>query len=200
MSKLAVVCAALLIAAPAVGRAADKKMDPQAMQEMMMKAASPGPQHQILKKLEGEWDVTVTSQMDPTKPADTNKSTSSIKILMDGRYCQEQSTGEMMGMPFTGMGITGYDNTLKKYESIWIDNMGTGIMKSEGVMDKTGTSINWTAEMIDPATGKLAKFRMVTTIPDENHHTFAMYGKGPDGKELKMLNLDYARKAMGAAN
>jgi len=37
-----------------------------------------------------------------------------------------------MGMPFEGMGLDGYDNASKEYISIWIDNMGTGIMYMKG--------------------------------------------------------------------
>ena len=32
----------------------------------------------------------------------------------------------MMGMPFEGIGRTGYDNVTGKYWSTWIDNMSTG--------------------------------------------------------------------------
>jgi len=49
--------------------------------------------------------------------------------------------------------------------------------------------------MNDPVTGKPAKERMVTTVIDDNHHTFEMYGTPPGGKkEMKMMSIDYMRK------
>ncbi|TMQ62206.1 MAG: DUF1579 domain-containing protein [Candidatus Eisenbacteria bacterium] len=177
------------------GKDKNAAMDPAAMQEMMKKAAAPGPQHEWLRKMEGNWDLTVKYSMDPSQPAQETKSTSVITSIMDGRYIQEQSTGEMMGSPFNGMGITGYDNVMKKFVSVWIDNMGTGIMRSEGTADASGNVVTYTGTMVDPATGKSQKYRMVSTMVDDNHHTFEMFGASPKGKgELKMMQIDYARK------
>jgi Protein of unknown function (DUF1579) len=169
--------------------------DQQAMMEKMAKAASPGPQHQMLQKMSGEWSATVKSQMDPSQPMQEEHSTSTVTILMDGRYCQEVASGQMMGQPFSGMGVTGYDNAIGKYVSTWIDNMGTGIMTSQGTADASGKVITWVGTMSDPMTGKVSKSRMVTTIADDNHHTFEMYGVPPGGKkEMKMMTIEYTRK------
>ena len=108
---------------PAKGQA---PMDPKAMQEMMAKVAAPGPFHARLKEMAGSWNLTVTSTMNPSAPPQVSKGTSVVKTLMGGRYSQEISTGTMMGMPFQGLGITGYDNTLKKYVSVWADNLAPG--------------------------------------------------------------------------
>jgi hypothetical protein len=174
--------------------AAPQKMDPQAMAEMMAKMAAPGPNHERLKKLEGEWNLTVQWTWDPSQTMQESKGTSSITTLMDGRYSQELSSGEMMGKPFQGMGLTGYDNVLKKYVSVWIDNSGTGIMSSQGTPDATGNVVNWTGESSDPATGKMSRIRMVTRFVDDNHHVYEMYMKGPDGKEFKSMAIAYERK------
>ena len=132
--------------------------------------------------------------MDPSQPMAEAKSTSVITSLMDGRYIQEESTGEMMGMPFHGLGVTGYDNVTKKFVSTWMDNMGTGIMMSEGTADAAGKVITFTGSMADPMTGKLKKYRMVTTVADDDHHVFEMYIKDPAGKEYKSMEITYERK------
>ena len=192
---------ALALFVPLAASAADAPkakggaMDQQAMMEKMMKAASPGPQHEMFKKMAGDWNCTVKYQMDPSQPMQEAQSTATITTLMDGRYCQEMSTGQMMGMPFNGMGITGFDNVTGKFVSIWIDNMGTGIMTSEGKADASGKVITWTGTMSDPITGKPSKERMVTTYTDDDHHTMEMYGTPPGGKkEMKMMTIEYARK------
>jgi len=181
-------------AKPAGKGKAAPAMDAKAMEEMMMKAAMPGPFHERLKKLEGDWNLTVKTSMDPSQPMEETKSTSVVRSLMDGRYCQEEVSGEMMGKPFTGLSLTGYDNILKKYVSTWCDNMGTGIMTSEGTPDASGNVINWTGQSSDPMTGKMTKFRMVSRFVDDNKHTFEMFSKGPDGKEMKMMEITYERK------
>ena len=189
--------AALIVSTAAIAADAPPKMtaEQQALMEKMTKAAMPGPQHEMLKKMAGEWNAKVTMQMDPSQPPEVNQSTSTLTMLMDGRYCQEVTSGNMMGQPFSGMGLTGYDNVLGKYISTWVDNMGTGIMTSVGTADASGKVITWIGTMSDPVTGKQTKERMVTTITDDDHHTFEMYGTPPGGKkEMKMLTIEYSRK------
>jgi hypothetical protein len=168
----------------------------KAMMAKMAKAGTPGPQHAMLAKMAGEWACTVKFQMDPSQPSQESQSSASITALMDGRYIQELDSGQMMGSPFNGMGITGFDNVTGKYVSTWIDNMGTGIMTSVGTADASGKVISWNATENDPTTGKAKKVRMVTTFTDDDHHTFDMFGVPPGGKkEMKMMTITYARQS-----
>ena len=49
--------------------------------------------------------------------------------------------------------------------------------------------------MSDAMTGKASKARMVTTIVDDNHHTFEMYSVPPGAKkEMKTMTIEYSRK------
>jgi hypothetical protein len=192
------VLAAVALSVTTAAFAADAPKTPsaeqQAMMEKMTKAAMPGPQHEMLKKLAGDWNATVTLQMDPAQPPTVEQSTSTVTVVMD-RYCQEVVSGQMMGQPFSGMGLTGYDNVIGKYVSTWVDNMGTGIMTSTGTADASGKVITWTSTMSDPITGKPTKERMVTTIKDDDHHTLEMYGTPPgQKKEMKTMTIEYTRK------
>ena len=172
----------------------------KAMMDKMAKAATPGPQHAMFAKMAGEWSCTVKFQMDPSQPWQESQSTATITTLMDGRYIQEVDSGQMMGAPFSGMGLYGFDNVSGKYVSTWIDNMGTGIMTSVGTADASGKVINWNATMNDPVTGKASKSRMITTIVDNDHHTFEMFGVPHGGKkETKMMTIDYVRKSDSAS-
>ena len=193
MKKLFVFALGMLVTAPAF--AADPPPEQQAMMEKMTKAATPGAQHAMLAKMAGEWTATVKYQMDPSQPWQEATGTSVVTAIMEGRYIQEANTSVMMGMPFSGMGITGYDNVIGKYVSTWIDNMGTGIMTSTGTADATGKTISWNGVMSDPMTGKPSKARMVTTVMDDNHHTFEMFTVPPGAKkEMKTMTIDYVRK------
>jgi len=187
--------AALGLLATASAFAADPTPEQQAMMEKMNKAATPGPQHAILAKMAGEWTATVKFLMDPSQPWQETVGTSVVTTLMDGRYIQESNTATMMGMPFSGMGVTGYDNVIGKYVSTWIDNMGTGIMTSTGTADASGKVISWNGVMSDPMTGKPSKARMVTTVVDDSRHTFEMYSTPPGAKkEMKTMTIEYVRK------
>lgn len=188
-----------LLGAATAAVAADAPPAPTAQQKEMMdkmvKAATPGPQHQMLAKMAGEWNATVKYQMDPSQPWQEEHSTSTVTSLMDGRYSQEVTSGSMMGQPFSGMGITGYDNVTGKFISTWIDNMGTGMLTSTGTADASGKVIQWVGSMSDPLTGKPTRERMVTTFVDDDHHTFEMYSVPPGAKkEMKTMVIEYSRK------
>jgi len=163
-------------------------------------ASTPGEMHTLMAGRVGEWEMSVESMnpMDPSKPEKSGGTTVS-KSIMGGRFVVSEVKGTMMGMPFEGMEICGYNNTTKKFESSWIDSMGTGIYSSTGTYDDKTKQINYTGEMDDPAMGKRVKMRSVVTIKDHDHHTFEMFGPGPDGKEAKMISISYTRKAAAGA-
>jgi len=195
MRKLFALAALGMLVAISAFAADAPSADQQAMMEKMTKAATPGAPHAMLAKMAGEWTATVKFQMDPSQPWQTSTGTSVVTVLMDGRYIQESNTSVMMGQPFSGQGLTGYDNVIGKYVSTWIDNMGTGIMTSIGTADASGKVINWSGTMSDPITGKPTKERMVTTFTDDNHHTFDMYTTPPGAKkEMKTMTIEYVRK------
>jgi len=187
---------ALFITTAAMADDAPKmSADQQAMMERAAKAAKLGPQHEALKKWAGDWGCTVKFLVDPAQPWQEATTTANTASLLDGRYVQETSTGEMMGQPFTGIAVYGYDNVIGKYVSTWIDNFGTGIMKSEGTADASGNVITWVGTMSDPMTGKPAKERMVSTMIDDDHRTLEMFGVPPGAKkEMKMMRIEYSRK------
>lgn len=182
-------------AAPAAGKPADKPGDKAAPAGMPpMEMIMPGEFHAKLKPLEGNWDAAIKSFMDPSGSPTESKGTTTSKFIMDGRYLVEDHTGDFAGMPFKGMGISGYDNFTKKYFNAWLDNMGTGIMNSTGSVDATGKIFTFEGESFDPMQGKMVKMKMITKIIDDKKHTFEMSGPGPDGKEAKMLEITYTKK------
>ena len=189
----AVIAALLLICA--VGAQAQEKKSPMddAAMKAMMAYATPGAAQQAMQGRVGTWDAVVKSYMDPNNPTET-KGTSTYTSLMDGRYLQETVEGDFQGMPFHGMGIYGYDNVMKRYVNTWIDNMGTGIMMSCGTSTDGGNTINYSGKATDPITGKEQMYRSVmhNMTPDQSH--FEMYGPGPDGKEMKLMEITYTRR------
>lgn len=196
-AKITLAVAALFVSTAALAADAPPQMsaEQKAMMDKMTKAATPGSQHAMLSKMAGEWTCSVKLQMDPSQPPQASQSTATITGLMDGRYIQEVDSGMMNGMPFTGMGLYGFDNVSGKYVSSWIDNMGTGIMTSVGAADASGKVITWMGTMNDAVTGKPATARMVTTIADDDHHTFEMFSTPPGAKkEMKVMTIEYARK------
>ncbi len=170
------------------------QMDMQAMTEVYTKLATPGPHHKQLASKVGTWTTKTKSWMDPTQPPMESIGSCRNTMLLDGRFLHEECTGSMMGQPFTGIGLNGYDNHTHKYVSTWMDSMGTGIYLFEGTASADGKTITQLSSYDDPMEGHM-KLRAVTTIVDENSHIFEMFSTGKSGKEAKMMEIMYARKS-----
>lgn len=186
-----------LIVSTSLGEAKEqghgKGMDLQAMMEAYQKAAIPGAPHQQLAKLAGSWSTQTKEWMEPNKPPRESKGTCEMKVLLGGRFLQQECQGNMMGHPYNGIGTTGYDNIGKKYVSTWIDSMATGIFKMEGIASANGKTITLLGAHEAPGGGEM-QHRAVWTILDNNNQAFVMYGTHQGGAEMKMMEITYTRK------
>jgi hypothetical protein len=139
----------------------------------------------------GDWDAAVTVfAPDGTKMESKGKEKSSV--VLGGRFLESTFEGNIMGMPFTGRGLTAYDNTKKKWVMTWADSMSTGVMMLEGTADAAMKVITVHAEQKGPD-GKPEKTRAVTTIVDDKTHTYDMYATAGEGKERQVLSIKYTR-------
>ena len=124
MMIVPLTCLALLVlASPVMAKEKKlaKQMDPQAMMELWQKLAQPGEPHKLFATLAGSWTTTTKEWMEPGKPPTESTGTADMKMLLDGRFLYQEFTGQMMGQPFSGVGIDAYDNMSKKYMTAWMD-------------------------------------------------------------------------------
>jgi hypothetical protein len=164
------------------------------MMAVYMKYATPGQNHKLLEPLIGSWNVSTKFQMGPDAPMDTSSGTSECKWILGGRFVSEEVTGNMGGMPFHGLGLTGYDNYKQKFFNIWMDEMSTTYMISAGAVDSSGKIFTLTGTYEDYLTGgKVKLFKMVTRIISADKHVNEMYDTVPDGKEYKTFEATYTR-------
>lgn len=172
----------------------EKPMDQQAMMEVWKKLAQPGEPHKLFASLAGSWTTQTKEWMEPGKPPMDSAGTAETKMLLDGRFLYQEYHAQMMGQPFSGIGIDGYDNVTKKYVTAWIDTMGTGIFFMEGTASADGKTITLKGSHPEPGGGKMSH-RAVWKIQDSNNQTFEMYGThGHGGKEMKFLEIVYTKK------
>lgn len=169
--------------------------DPDAaMMEAWQKSMTPGAGHRRLEPLVGTFETTSKIWMQPGAPPSEGSGVSKHKWVLGGRYIEQSYRGKTMGMPFQGVGYTGYDNVQKKYVGSWMDSMGTGIMTSVGTGKPSAKKMEFESTVADPVTGKNTKFRTIVRVKDNDRHSFEMWGKGPGGKEFRTMLIDYKRK------
>ena len=188
----------LVLLSPLAAVAQEGEFDAAAMQEAWEKAMSPGEPHQWLTKMVGEWTYETSMWMNPEAPPEKVQGESTKTMVMDGRYLQEEMRGEMMGQPFHGRGLTGYDNVRQEMVGTWIDNMNTGIAVVQGELDVKKKTIVMRGQMADPGSGQELDLELVTRAEDDDHHTFEYYVILPDGNKMKQMEIRYVRKSAGS--
>jgi len=179
----------------------EKKSNESEMMAAMMEMAKPGENHKQMQEMVGTWSYVIKWWMNPEAPPSEFTGTAVTRSVMDGRYfiSEHQSKmqipgpeGKMTDMEFKGMAIEGYDNAKKKFVSSWIDNMGTGIMNSEGTYDPATKTLTYFAEY-EPMPGMKTKMREVIKKTDKDHHSMEFFEQRGD-KEVKTMEIDYTRK------
>ncbi len=178
----------------------DKMMDKGSMPGMdeatmakMKEFSTPGEGHRVLDPLVGQWQYAMKWWMTADATPQESTGSSQAKWILDGHFLQEDVTGMSMGQPFTGMGVTGYDNLKKKYDSIWLDNMGTGMMISDGSYDAANKTLTFKGTFSCPIENGPRTSRGVLKITGDDSHTYEMYMTDKDGKEFKAMEITYTR-------
>jgi Protein of unknown function (DUF1579) len=144
----------------------------------------PGPEHALLKKLEGTWDCTMKfGGMD-------SKGVSVYKMELGGLWLSSTFEGDFGGMKFSGRGYDSYDPAKKKYVGVWMDSMSTAPMLMEGTHDKEKKTTTMSGE--GPGMdGKPTKYKSVSEMKDDDTMIMSMYMG--DGKEPAFV-ITYKRR------
>src|SRR5205085_1287672 len=144
----------------------------------MMELSKLNQNHKLLAGLDGTWTYTVKMWMnpDPSAKPQESKGVAVRKAFMDGRFVQMDVTGSMKmpgpdGKPhetvFKGRSMEGYDNVKKKFIGTWMDNMGTGMMFTEGDYDEASKTFTYTGEF-EMMPGMKQKIREVLKLTDKD--------------------------------
>lgn len=158
------------------------------------KYSTPGEQHKILKELSGNWKHTLKWWMKPGTNPEMHTGTNTNKMILGGRFLQQDAKGKAMGQPFQGVGLTGFDLLREEFQSVWLDNMSTSMMSSTGTYDAATKTIKETGTFSDAMTGEKNRwYRAEWKILDKNNYTYEMYVKGTDGAEFKSMEITYKR-------
>ena len=193
---IGVVCA--LLAVVVVGRVysqdSNPEMDQEKMMELWAKANAPGEFHAHLGAMIGHWNFKSKFRPAAEAPWSESAGTSEIRWAMGKRFLIESVKGNMNHVPWEGMGITGYDNTKKKYTSMWIDSMSTGIMASFGTIDDSHKVITFMGTYDDAITGQKDKpSKTILRLINANKHVTEMYDRDEKGEWYMNLEVAYTR-------
>src|ERR1051325_11063737 len=154
-------------------------------------SAQTGPMHEWMSKCAGTYQGKVKIWMSPEAPAAESTCTTTITPIMGGRFLKVESKGDFMGMPFEGNGFYGYDNVSKKFQSVWFDNCGTGMITGTGSLSSDGHVLTLNQKFNCPIHKKEVAMREVQTYNADGSMTLEMFGPDKTGNEFRTMQISY---------
>ncbi len=179
MKNLKLLCSIILLAL-----FIDAALFAQSEEEMAM--MGPGPEHELLKKFEGKWDVkfklNFANTIDGTATAD-------IKSILGGRFLQWEQQSDATGFKFAAMNILGFDRRINKYTIYGIDELGTYAVTGEGDYDAAKKVLTLGGITLDPSgkSGKQQEYKFVYDLSFDNTIGMQVIFKMDDGKEKAIV-------------
>lgn len=162
-----------------------------AAMDAAMKAAMPGPQHEVLKVFEGKWIQKIVTRLDPTAAPASVDGISEGRMILGGRFIQIENTGEMAGLNVSSLQIIGYDNRRQRYFTFGLDELGTYAVMAEGDYNPTTKILTMFGETEEG--GVRVKFRFEFKVVDNDHYTYVVVFTLPNGTEVRPVEIDHRR-------
>lgn len=170
-------------------------MDANAQASMMAemeKMGKPGPEHKMLEAQAGKWTTVTKSWMGGPEPAVSNGK-AEYELILGGRFLMARFHDTMMGQPFEGFSITGYDRMAKSYNGYWIDTMSTGVYPMNGgTWDEATKSMTFNVEWPNPMGSGTMPYKMVTKFNGPDSMVFLMT-MAHEGKDMPLTEVTYTR-------
>jgi len=159
-----------------------------------VKYMTPGPEHERMAGMAGEWNAAVKMWMMPGAPVLESTGSAKFRMVCGGRYLVQEFSGTIGGNPFEGMSVVGFDNAKKEHFSTWIDSSGTGIILAKGKADDKGV-VTRAGKMTNPMMTADYGTREVIAQRDKDTMVFEWFMSGGNYKEeFRMLEITYTRK------
>lgn len=164
--------------------------DKAEMMKKMEAAGTPGPAHKALGAFVGDWKAEVQCWCEPDGPPNVSQGTSKASWILNGHFLQTEFHGEMMGKPFIGQTLMGYDNIKQTFNTVWVSDMQTSILTSEGKGENGKKVITLEGTSNCPATGrKDIPIKTIYRVLTPDSYLFEMFND-----ETKTMEITYTRK------
>lgn len=157
-------------------------------------AATPGEEHEKLCEFVGDWSFEATTFLGP-KP-ETSAGTARFESILGGRYVVQTTRGKMLGQPFDGFALNGFDNVTREYFIFWADSWSTNVYEMRGLRPKQGEPLVLAGQARDALSPEGRPWRMVQSWIENDEFRLEIFDTlERDGKptEVKAAELVYRR-------
>lgn len=137
----------------------------------------------------GSWRADLKMEM-PGAPPMTAKCREVVAPICDGKWTWSTFTGELMGAPFEGHALTGFDSRKGQVVSFWIDSMNGAHMRQDGTFDAAKRTFTTSGTCYDEQ-GKRGPVASTATATGNDARRLRMvFGEG-EGQHV--MTIDYVR-------
>lgn len=180
--------------------AGQKMPTPEQMQKMMQ-SMMPGEHHKALEPYAGTWNTETKMWMGgPGSTPMVSTGKSEIKWVLGGRFLLEEHKGTMMGQPYEGIGMYGYDNVRNLYTMSWFSNMATNALHAAGSRPPGTNTTTFYGEMDEPMLGVYGRtVKYVSRLVNNDKVVFEVHDLHA-GENYKVIELTYTRDKEGEDN
>lgn len=177
----------------------DKKPSMPSMEELAA-MGNVGPNHAIIEKMAGSWTTKAKFRMAPDQPWMESEGSCESKMIFGGRHLHTKYKGDMMGQEFNGIALMAYDNIAKEFQSVWIDDMSTGVMMLTGQFDEATKSFTLAGDCSCPTTGGKRRMKEVVKLTGPDSYVMDFYELDEKNNEFVSMTISYTRAAAPKAD
>lgn len=164
-------------------------------QDRRMMLSLPGPDHERLNALIGEWNTAIKYWRRPDDEAVELAGSVTCRWTLDGRFVEEHAEDNTsQGGGFQSLGYLGYNRKTELYERFWMTNTSTGMFSERGRYDPDSNLIRTRGTEIDPDSGVVILTASELNIESPSRHILTAYATGADGVRWKQLEIVYTKK------
>jgi hypothetical protein len=197
---IAAVTALVITAIPVLAQ--DEPMPDSAalaeMQEALMESARPGPEHQLLASLEGEWDLDVKIWMHPGAAPVETAGKGANEMILGGRWLKWTTVGDLMGQPVESFNMIGFDRRHKKFVMVGFDDLGTYYIAASGTYDEESRTVLLAGTDEDPIFDMTQEYEFAITFVDDSTYNWSLTFFNPEMTQgldsLRMVEVVYTRR------
>lgn len=176
------------------GQGQPQPADMAAMMEKARQFTEPGPNHKILERFIGKWNVETRFFMG-AQSSSPEKGVTEAAWLTPGRWVKSETNGTMMGRPVQIFSIIGYDNFKMSYVTTSVSSLDTAMTRTEGDMDPSGKALLTYGTLDEYLTGEHDKMvKYVWRFVSDDKIVLEIHDLPIGEQNTKVVEITYTRQ------